>query len=116
MKTSATNIAWEEKSEDISAQILAQRVRKEARLREIVEQSAASFFIGGSALANIFRIVGLIAIGTLYFRSAGLSASSVWPVFALGAFVEACRANRRLDALLELERIAKARCHPAAPP
>jgi hypothetical protein len=105
MKTSATDIAWEEKPEDITAQILAQRVKKEARLREIAEQSARSFLLGGSLVSSIFRCVGLIAIGVLYFRIEAFSSLGVWPFFTLGAFVEACRANRRLDAMIELERI-----------
>lgn len=108
MKTLEPNTAWEKKSENITAQILAQRVKKEARLREIAEESTFSLFTGGSAFANILRIGGLIAIGVLYFRIAGFSSSGVWPIFALGAFVEACRANRRLDAMLELERMTKA--------
>jgi hypothetical protein len=36
MKTSATDNDWETKSEDITAQILAKRVKKEAHLKEIV--------------------------------------------------------------------------------
>lgn len=107
MKTSVTDTAWEEKSEDITAQILAKRIKKEARLSEIIEQSALSFFIGDSVLSGILRIVGLIVIGVFYFHSEAFPSLGVWPVFTLGAFVEACRANRRLDAMLERERITK---------
>ena len=107
MKTSATDIAWEEKSEDIAAQILAQRVKKEARLREIAEQSAWSFLLGVSLVSGILRCVGLIAIGVLYFRTEASSSLGTWPIFTLGAFVEAFRANRRLDAMIELGRITK---------
>jgi hypothetical protein len=107
MKTSATDNDWETKSEDITAQILAKRVKKEAHLKEIVGQSAFSFFIGNSVLSGVLRIAGLLAIGFFYFRIEASSSLCVWPIFTLGAFVEACRANRRLDALLELERIAQ---------
>ncbi len=106
MKTSTTT-TWEKKSEDITAQILAKRVQKEARLRHIVEQSAISFFIGGSLISTALRIGGLVVVGFLYFRSDALSTFGVWPFLVLGAFFEACRANRRLDAMLELESMFK---------
>lgn len=107
MKTASNETPWEEKAGDITAQILAKKVRKKARLREVVEQSAFSFFIGGSVISILIRIVGVIAVGVLCFCSEAVSTLGVWPVFAVGAFVEACRANRRLDAMIELERMAE---------
>jgi hypothetical protein len=107
MKTSSAETPWEESAEHITAQVLAKRIGKEARLREVVEQSASSFFIGGSVISSLIRIVGVIVVGVLCFRIEAVSTLGVWPVFALGAFVEACRANRRLDAMIELERMAK---------
>jgi hypothetical protein len=105
MKTSSTDIAWEEKPEDITAQILAQRVKKETRLREIAEQSAWNFLLGDFLFSSILRCVGLIAIGVLYFRTEVSASLGAWPIFTLGAFIEAYRANRRLDAMIELGRI-----------
>ena len=105
MKTSTAQNSWGEQTDEITAQLLATKVRKKARLREIAEESSVDFFIGGSILANIVRIGTLLALGVLYFRSASFSSFGVWPIFALGGFVEALRSNRRLDALLELQTL-----------
>lgn len=107
MKTSAEDNAWEEKSQDITAEILAKAVMKEADLREIIEQSACSFYLGGSVISGIFHIIGYIAIGALYYNSQTSSSLTLWPILALGALIEAYRANRRLNALVELEAIAE---------
>ena len=105
MKTSTAQNSWGEEADEIAAQIVAKKIRKTARLRDVAEQSSFDFFIGGSLLAATFRIAALLAFGFFYFRSDAFSSLGVWPVFAIGGFVEAQRANRRLDALLELQKL-----------
>ncbi len=105
MKTTTTQNVWGEQADEIAAQILATKVRKKARLREIAEQSSLDFFIGGSLFATIARIGALVVLGVLYFRSDAFLSFGVWPILALGGFVEALRANRRLDALLQLHAL-----------
>ena len=105
MKTPTAQNRWEEQPDEIAAQILATTVRKKARLKEIAEQSSLDFFIGGSLLATTVRIASLVVLGVLYFQSDSFSSSGVWPVLVLGGFIQALRANRRLDAILELQEL-----------
>lgn len=87
----------------MTTQMLAYRIKRELRLRELVEQSAFGFYIGGWKISGIIRMVGVIGIVIIYIRSGAFASTGLWPLFAVGAFLEAYRANRRLDAMLELE-------------
>jgi hypothetical protein len=106
VKSSGNHSSGEEKLQDFEAQFLAKRIRREARLREIVEEPAMGFFIGESLVGSVLRIAGCLVLGFLYIRSNLLEAYGVWPVLVLAGLVESFRANRRLDALLELEKLA----------
>ncbi len=110
MENSATDTVRDETTEEIRAQMLVKMIKREARLRHIVEQSAFGFFIGDTTISKILRISGLLLLlggVTIYLFSDAFSYSGVWPLIAIAAFIEALRANRRLDAMLELELMAE---------
>jgi hypothetical protein len=110
MENSATETVKDGKTEEMRTQMLIKMIRREAHLKHIVEQSAFGFFIGDTTISRILRIIGLILLlggVTLYLFSDAFSYSGVWPLIAIAAFVEALRANRRMDAMLELELIAE---------
>ncbi len=110
MENSATDTVRDETTEEIRAQMLVKMIKREERLRHIVEQSAFGFFMGDTMISRILRISGLlILLGgvTIYLFSDAFSYSGVWPLITIAAFVEALRANRRVDAMLELELIAE---------
>lgn len=112
MENSAPNTAREEAIDDMTTQMLAHRIKRELRLREVVEQSAFGFYIGGWKLSGIIRMVGVLGVVIIYIRSGAFASTGLWPLFAIGAFLEAFRANSRLDAMLVLE-LMEEQIHPA---
>ncbi len=105
-----TGTVRDERTEELRAQMLVKLIKREERLRHIVEQSAFGFFFGDTTLSRILRIIGFVLLlggVTFYLFSDAFNYSGVWPLISIAAFVEALRANRRLDAKIELELIAE---------
>lgn len=99
-----------EATEDIRAKTLVKLFKREARLRRIAEQSAFAFFVGDTLISRILRISGivlLLGVITIYLFSDAFAYSGIWPLIAIAGFIEALRANRRLDAMIELQLIAE---------
>lgn len=115
MENSTTGNARDDKNDELKARVLVKLIKREERLRHIVEQSAFGFFFGETTLSRILRIIGFVLLLggiTFYVLSDAFTRAGVWPLISIAAFVEALRANRRLDAKLELELIAE-QIHPA---
>ena len=92
---------------EASAELTSKRVKREARLRSILDESAFSFFGGTSKLAFILRLVGIGLIFALWYFEKASPILCILVLFGLGGYAEAIRANRRLDAymqLMEMER------------
>ncbi|MES2981519.1 MAG: hypothetical protein V4727_04320 [Verrucomicrobiota bacterium] len=92
-------------AENLLAQTLAKQIQRESKIIDIIEQSACRYFFGETMLVIILRSAALIVCGYLYFRTELASTLGIWPIFALAGFTEAMRANRRLDAMIELESL-----------
>jgi hypothetical protein len=110
MQNSRLDKESEDTSEDMRAKTLVKLFKREARLRQIVEQSAFSFIIGDTLISRILRISGIVLILgviTLYLFSDAFAYSGIWPLIAIAGFIEALRANRRLDAMIELQLFAE---------
>jgi hypothetical protein len=109
MQNSTTEREPVELAEDIRVQALVKLFKREARLRQIVEESAFAFIIGDTLISRILRISGivlLLGVITIYLLSDAYDYSGLWPLLAIAGYVEALRANRRLDAMIELQLIA----------
>jgi hypothetical protein len=110
MNNSTQDHESEETREDIRAQTLVKLFKREARLRQIAEQSAFAFFVGDTLISRILRISGivlLLGVITIYLFSDAFAYSGIWPLIAIAGFIEALRANRRLDAMIELQLFAE---------
>ena len=97
----------EDAHSEASAVLASKRVKREARLRRVLDESAFSYFGGSSTLAFIFRMVGVGLVIALWYFEKAHPLVLILILFGLGGYAEAIRANRRLDAfmqLMELER------------
>jgi hypothetical protein len=111
-----TNIAGGSESEQ---QLIAAKILKVERLQSIVDESIMDFLVGQSQrtpLDIVMRIIILIGAIGLLFGCMTLGIPSLIAFFALCATLEATRANRRIDAMVELQGIkSKIQSEQAAP-
>lgn len=97
-------------SPDVSAQTLAKQIQRESRLRDIIDQSSYRFYFGETALSIGLRLLATSGLCYLYFHSVFFITLSFWPIFAIGGLIESIRANRRIDAMIELENLKTKQC------
>jgi hypothetical protein len=89
-------------------QLIASKMLKVERLQSIVNESIMEFLVGISQRTPLdiaMRIILLIGAIGLLIGSATFSLPSLIAFFALCGTLEAIRANRRIDALIELQGI-----------
>jgi hypothetical protein len=89
------------------AQLLAKRVSREARLQELVDQSAFNYLYGSSTLSTVLRLTALLLGVFLYVYIGAAEELGFWPLATLACLIEAVRANKRVTAINELMKLSQ---------
>lgn len=107
MKQSSEDTAREKSTQDGTDRMRANRIKRELRLKELIEQSSFGFYIGDWKWFGILRAIVVVGLVTFYILSDAFVSTGIWPLIAIAAILEAYRANRRVDAMVELEFMAE---------